>query len=276
MDDDQALTAIDDATWSSQVSPAPAPEGDHRFFRGRTVVDDVLVAELDGRVAGYVAVRQGLPIPSHDHVLEVAGLAVDPGSQGRGVGQTLVDAAVDEARRRGARKLTLRVLGHNQAARACTSGAVSASRACSSGEFHARRRGRRRRADGSRPDLTAPGGVSTRRRTRCPRGPASPRGPRPRAARWRRVAVRRRTSSAMVCGARRSKWTRFLATLPSGTRVNQRLGPPQPGASTNAFSGVESSSSSPPSAAAQNEPTTSASAQSKLTDFTKEVSIPGP
>jgi len=117
LDDDQALTAIDDATWSSQVSPAPAPEGDHRFFQGRTVVDDVLVAELDGRVAGYVAVRQGLPIPSHDHVLEVAGLAVDPGSQGRGVGQTLVDASLDEARRRGARKLTLRVLGHNQAAR---------------------------------------------------------------------------------------------------------------------------------------------------------------
>ena len=32
---------------------------------------------------------------------------------------------------------------------------------------------------------------------------------------------------------------RFLAVLPSGTAANQRLGPPQPAASTKAFSEVE-------------------------------------
>ena len=51
-------------------------------------------------------------------------------------------------------------------------------------------------------------------------------------------------------GARRSKCIRFLAVLPSGTRKNQ-IGPPQPAASTNALSAVESSSTSEPSAAAQ-------------------------
>ena len=55
--------------------------------------------------------------PSHAHVLMVAGLGVDPEAQGRGVGRALVEAAVAEARARGARKLTLRVLGGNVTAR---------------------------------------------------------------------------------------------------------------------------------------------------------------
>jgi ribosomal protein S18 acetylase RimI-like enzyme len=56
-------------------------------------------------------------MPSHAHVLEIGGLAVDPVRQGAGVGRRLVEAAVQECRRRGARKVTLRVLGPNTAAR---------------------------------------------------------------------------------------------------------------------------------------------------------------
>jgi ribosomal protein S18 acetylase RimI-like enzyme len=46
----------------------------------------------------------------------ITGISVDPACQRRGVGQALLDAAVVEARERGARRLTLRVLAHNKAA----------------------------------------------------------------------------------------------------------------------------------------------------------------
>jgi GNAT superfamily N-acetyltransferase len=45
-------------------------------------------------------------------------LAVDPREQGRGVGRSLIEGAIAEARRRGARRLTLRVPAPNAAARA--------------------------------------------------------------------------------------------------------------------------------------------------------------
>ncbi|RYJ05001.1 MAG: GNAT family N-acetyltransferase, partial [Actinomycetales bacterium] len=61
--------------------------------------------------------RASGPSPSHDHVLRFAGFGVLPASQRRGVGQALVEGALTLARERGARKVTLAVLGHNGAAR---------------------------------------------------------------------------------------------------------------------------------------------------------------
>ncbi|CAM5550048.1 hypothetical protein SVIOM74S_02801 [Streptomyces violarus] len=55
--------------------------------------------------------------PGPGHVRRIQGLAVSEEVRGRGVGRALVRAAVDEARRRGARRLTLRVLAHNTPAR---------------------------------------------------------------------------------------------------------------------------------------------------------------
>ncbi|MCG3043625.1 GNAT family N-acetyltransferase, partial [Streptomyces sp. S1A] len=46
------------------------------------------------------------------------GLAVDGAVRGRGVGRALLRAAMAEARRQGASRITLRVLGHNASARA--------------------------------------------------------------------------------------------------------------------------------------------------------------
>ena len=122
-EDGPTLRDIDTATWSSLVSPAPAPPDDAPFFTERVRPEDVLVCEVEGSSeagagpGGYVGITQDLPIPSHEHVLQIGGIAVAPWAQGRGVGQALVEAAVDEARRRGAAKLTLRVLGGNGAAR---------------------------------------------------------------------------------------------------------------------------------------------------------------
>ncbi len=116
VDDDAALAAIDELTWSAANSPAPPPEGPRAFFGERLDPADALVAEVDGVVAGYAALR-ATALPSHAHVLEINGVAVHPAAGGRGVGRRLVEAAVEEARSRGARKVTLRVLGPNAAAR---------------------------------------------------------------------------------------------------------------------------------------------------------------
>ena len=117
-EDHLALEQIDAATWSSDVAPAPAPPPGTPFFREERRPADVLVAEVDGAVAGYAKVTQPVPLPSHDHVLEVSGLAVHPLHQRAGVGRRLVEASIEEARNRGALKLTLRVLGPNRRARA--------------------------------------------------------------------------------------------------------------------------------------------------------------
>jgi ribosomal protein S18 acetylase RimI-like enzyme len=115
--DEAALRQIDEATWTADSSPAPPRSPDRPFFSDRTRPEDVLVAEADGAVIGYVHLEQASAIPSRQHVLDVAGLAVDPAQRGHGAGRLLLEAAVDQARLRGARKLALRVLGPNDRAR---------------------------------------------------------------------------------------------------------------------------------------------------------------
>ena len=50
-------------------------------------------------------------------MLTLNGLAVDPQRQRNGAGRRLVEAAIEEARGRGAHKLSLHVLGTNTSAR---------------------------------------------------------------------------------------------------------------------------------------------------------------
>ncbi len=116
--DGARLREIDVATWSPDTTPAPQPEADEPFFRGGLVPEDVLVAEDEGELLGYVMLHQSIPVPSHEHVLDINGLAVDPRHQGRGLGRRLVETALNEARARGVRKVALRVLGPNASARA--------------------------------------------------------------------------------------------------------------------------------------------------------------
>ncbi|MFE9770319.1 GNAT family N-acetyltransferase [Streptomyces sp. NPDC005931] len=118
-DDEEDLARLDRDTWSPlhAVTPPPKPPYDS-FFSERSGPRDHLVAEYDGRLVGYV--RLGFPtaLASNAHVRQIRGLAVAEDARGRGVGRALVRAAVEEARRRGARRITLRVLGHNTTARA--------------------------------------------------------------------------------------------------------------------------------------------------------------
>lgn len=110
-----ALLAIDIATWSADVSPGAAPDPETAMFTAD--LGEVLVAEVRDQVIGYVHLERTGPQPAHDHVLTINGFAVAPAHQGAGHGRALLRAALDEARRRDARRVCLRVLASNPGAR---------------------------------------------------------------------------------------------------------------------------------------------------------------
>jgi RimJ/RimL family protein N-acetyltransferase len=116
--DEDALGRLDRATWSTlhAVQPRPRPPYEP-FFTERFGPGNHLVAEREGRVLGYL--RLGFPtsLAANAHVRQILGFVVAEEARGAGVGRALLRAAADEARRQGARRLTLRVLGHNTPAR---------------------------------------------------------------------------------------------------------------------------------------------------------------
>lgn len=117
-DDEEELSLLDRRTWSPLHAVTPRPQPPYSpFFDERHAPGDHLVAELDRRIVGYVRVGFPTPLASNAHVRQIQGLAVSDEARGHGVGRALIRAVVEEARRRGARRLTLRVLGHNTPAR---------------------------------------------------------------------------------------------------------------------------------------------------------------
>ena len=117
--DDDALSLIDRLTWSPLHAVMPKPEPPYApSFDERRPPEGFLVAELDGRLVGYIRLAHPTPLACNAHVRQIQGLAVADEARGRGVGRALVRAAVEEARRCDARRITLRVLSHNAPARA--------------------------------------------------------------------------------------------------------------------------------------------------------------
>ncbi|MFJ8935636.1 GNAT family N-acetyltransferase [Streptomyces sp. NPDC102365] len=117
-EDEEALGGLDRAVWSYRHAVGPREQPPYEpFFTDRTGPRDHLVAELGGRLVGYVRLGFPTPLASNAHVRQIQGLAVADEARGHGVGRALVRAAVEEARRQGARRITLRVLGHNTPAR---------------------------------------------------------------------------------------------------------------------------------------------------------------
>ena len=117
--DEEPLARIDLETWTWQSSPSPrpGPGSGWTFFNDKYRVEDVIVAVVDGEVAGYVRLGRATPLAANDHVLMVTGISVDPARRRVGVGRALIEAAAVEASARGASRLTLRVLGSNTGAR---------------------------------------------------------------------------------------------------------------------------------------------------------------
>ncbi|MEV0524813.1 GNAT family N-acetyltransferase [Streptomyces sp. NPDC050439] len=117
-DDEEALGRIDRVTWSTLHAVQPAPQLPYPpFFSERFGPHDHLVAELNGVVVGYIRLGYPTSVLANAHVRQILGFAVSDEARGKGVGRRLVQAAVEEARRQGARRITLRVLGHNIPAR---------------------------------------------------------------------------------------------------------------------------------------------------------------
>lgn len=118
-DDDEVLGRLDRATWSTQhaVTPRARPPYTPFFHENSDPRDHLVAVAGDGRVVGYVRLARPSPLASNAHVRQIQGLAVSDEARGMGVGRLLIRAAVAEARRRGALRLSLRVLGHNSPAR---------------------------------------------------------------------------------------------------------------------------------------------------------------
>ncbi|MFJ9947596.1 GNAT family N-acetyltransferase [Kitasatospora sp. NPDC091207] len=116
-EDEKELAELNRAAWSWQSEVAPRPAEDAGVFDERHTPDQFLVALLDGRVVGYIRVVPPTPLVSNRHVRQIQGLAVSAAARGRGIGRALVEAGCAAAREQGARRITLRVLGHNSPAR---------------------------------------------------------------------------------------------------------------------------------------------------------------
>lgn len=71
------------------------------------------VAEVDGRVVGFVLVWEREDYFTHEALAHVEDLALDPAAEGRGVARGLMEAAEAWARKRGYRRITLNVWTQN-------------------------------------------------------------------------------------------------------------------------------------------------------------------
>ncbi|MET8409817.1 GNAT family N-acetyltransferase [Streptomyces sp. NPDC005195] len=117
-DDEDVLGRLDRATWSTLHAVMPRPQPPYPpFYNDRFGPRDYLVAELDGVLVGYVRLGHPTTLACNSHVRQIQGLAVSDAARGAGVGRALLRAVQEEARRQGARRISLRVLGHNTPAR---------------------------------------------------------------------------------------------------------------------------------------------------------------
>ncbi|QIK95251.1 GNAT family N-acetyltransferase [Sphingomonas sp. HDW15A] len=88
----RASLALEDYRTDLEANPDAIAIPEAQIERG-----DVIVAELDGRLAGFAALDGS----------ELDGLFVNPEHWRRGIGAALVDAAIHEARRRGLSLVTV-------------------------------------------------------------------------------------------------------------------------------------------------------------------------
>ncbi|HEY3560820.1 MAG TPA: GNAT family N-acetyltransferase [Kribbella sp.] len=116
-EDDAALLAIDRDAWDASSGFPSYGETLPDTFFSRSGPEAHLVAEYDGAVVGYVRLQEKYPFSEGAGVLAINGIAVAADARRRGVGNALMTAATEEARRRGARKITLHVHGGNAPAR---------------------------------------------------------------------------------------------------------------------------------------------------------------
>ncbi|MFJ9932793.1 GNAT family N-acetyltransferase [Streptomyces virginiae] len=116
-EDEREILEVLRSVWSRVSEPGPERPADAALFDERHPVEGFLVAERGAQIVGYVAQAPASPLESNRHVRHIQGLAVHESARGSGVAVALVEAVCAAARAGGARRMTLRVLGHNVPAR---------------------------------------------------------------------------------------------------------------------------------------------------------------
>ncbi|MYX42029.1 GNAT family N-acetyltransferase, partial [Streptomyces sp. SID89] len=92
--DEEPLAALDRDTWSPLHAVQPRPQPPYEpFFTERSGPPEILVAELDGVVVGYLRLGLATPLECNAHVRQIRGLAVADKARGAGVGRALLRAA---------------------------------------------------------------------------------------------------------------------------------------------------------------------------------------
>ncbi|MET7638787.1 GNAT family N-acetyltransferase [Streptomyces sp. NPDC005438] len=135
--DDEGLRELSVRTWSTLHAVTPPPEEGAPFLSFQDPPERYQVAEdHGGRLLGYVCLGWPTGLASNAHVRQIRGLEVDRAARGRGVGRALVRSAIEGARLSGARRLTLRVLGHNRPARTLYESLGFRVEGVLPGEFH--------------------------------------------------------------------------------------------------------------------------------------------
>jgi len=135
--DEARLGELDRRNWSTLHSVQPRPEPPYApFFDPDHLPAHYLVAEsADGALAGFIRLVPASWLACHAHVRQIQGLVVDGRARRSGVARALLDAACERSREQGARRITLRVLGHNGPARRLYAAAGFAVEGVLPGEF---------------------------------------------------------------------------------------------------------------------------------------------
>lgn len=102
-----ALIALEETVFNTDIL---SRRSFRRFIAGRSAT--VIVAEADGKLAGYVLVLY----PPRSKLARLYSIAVAPHIGRRGVGPLLLQAAEQAAKRRGRRAMRLEVHEHNSRA----------------------------------------------------------------------------------------------------------------------------------------------------------------
>jgi N-acetylglutamate synthase-like GNAT family acetyltransferase len=100
-DEAQVLALLPLISSNADMGPAEIKAAAQRFRESLAM--DILVAEVDGKVVGFLALSF-IPVLSGLRAL-VDDLAVDPACRRQGIGMALVEAAIQRADRRGATHL---------------------------------------------------------------------------------------------------------------------------------------------------------------------------
>lgn len=100
----------------AQAIPDELTEGQvaNRWREQETGFREVLVAEVEGEIVGTVSIRKTADPWSSMHLFA---LEVSPQRRGQGIGSTMVEYVIEEARRRGCGRVFLEVRVDNRARR---------------------------------------------------------------------------------------------------------------------------------------------------------------